>query len=57
VLQNNYVHFSAKSLEDQVAIRVAEFGHGAAVAAARHGVPAVRVPALVPGRGPQILHP
>jgi hypothetical protein len=36
---------------------VAEFGHGAAVAAARHGVPAVRVPALVPGRGPQILHP
>jgi serine-type D-Ala-D-Ala carboxypeptidase/endopeptidase (penicillin-binding protein 4) len=29
VLQNNYVKFSAKSVEDKIAIRVAEFGHGA----------------------------
>jgi serine-type D-Ala-D-Ala carboxypeptidase/endopeptidase (penicillin-binding protein 4) len=57
VVQNNYVNFSAKSLEDQVAIRVAEYGTGAAV---RTGVPKVataRVPALVPAGGPQIEHP
>ncbi|PZS32292.1 MAG: D-alanyl-D-alanine carboxypeptidase/D-alanyl-D-alanine-endopeptidase, partial [Pseudonocardiales bacterium] len=40
VLQNGYVHFNAKTIEDQIAIRVAQFGHGAAAA---NGVP--RVPA------------
>jgi D-alanyl-D-alanine carboxypeptidase/D-alanyl-D-alanine-endopeptidase (penicillin-binding protein 4) len=58
VVQNGYVHFNARTIEDQVAIRVAEFGHGAS---ARRGVPRVavaRVPvAVVPGRGPQLVHP
>jgi D-alanyl-D-alanine carboxypeptidase/D-alanyl-D-alanine-endopeptidase (penicillin-binding protein 4) len=57
VLQNNYVHFSAKSLEDQVAIRVAEYGTGAAARTGVPKVPTARVPALVPAGGPQIEHP
>lgn len=58
VVQNGYVHFNAKIIEDQIAIRVAEFGHGPG---ARQGVPRVAlapVPAaVVAGRGPQIEHP